>query len=493
MFIRAVHNGQKKKIKGSDKPTFEFLMKELVRCFGESVKKAEIGYYDEDKEFIRLTNDEEWEICIEETQLKNKSKDVYTVEVHVLSGDNTVETSQISETSKSFAVAPMLDTTKSDIQDWKVIGKTDEDQKMLSEPILNQSMSVPTEPSIFEDPVVEEEKPAEPETSQFESFTNTSQNDILVDIKVTGTPEELERIQRTVIHQFAPHAGFEIDRCEVLVKRDCPEEKEETDSILDSNSQLSHMTTELRDEIETLIEEKLKRLSLYRDEPNMTKKTAPVRISCGDYDHGCVTCDNCHQRITGCARYKSIFRKDFDLCETCEATGIHPEPLIKIRTPVGPKIGMRLNAEYETIKRLFMEEEPKKVQITQPTQPLCHIRRSNEEKIEKINKAEQTLKSSVSSVKSEKMDVEKSVKAPTLCHIRTSPKVEEKQPMKVEVVPIQVKPQVIQPPVARENPMLVLLARIFPHHDTRVIAEFLEKNQGLSLEEVVNKFMDFKF
>lgn len=490
MFIRAVHNGQKKKIKGSEKPSFEFLMKELVRCFGEGVKKAEIGYYDEDKEFIRITNQEEWEICVEETQIKNKSKDVFTVEVHVLTSENATELSQISDTSKSYVMAP-AETTKSDIQDWKVVGKGADEEKMLSEPILNQSMSMPTEPSIFEDvPVVEEEKPAE--TSQFESFRNTSQDDILVDIKVSGTPEELERIQRTIIHQFAPHAGFEIDRCEVLVKRECPEEKEETDSILDNNSQMSHMTTSLRDEIETLIEEKLKKLSLFKEEPKMTKKSTPERISCGPYNHNGVTCDNCHQMITGCARFKSIFKKDFDLCETCEATGIHPEPLIKIRNPIGFRIGMKLNAEFEAIKKLFIEDEPKKIQVIQPAQPLCHIRRSNEAKIEMINKAEQTLRSCVSSVKSEKMETEKIAKVPTLCHIRQSPKVvevEEKKPMAVEPIPAPVPVQ----PMTPENPMLSLLARMFPKDDASVIADFIKRNQGLSLEEMTNRYLDSKF
>jgi len=311
-----------------------------------------------------------------------------------------------------------------------------------------------------------------------------------VDIKVTGTPEELERIQRTVIHQFAPHAGFEIDRCEVLAKRDFQEDKEETDSIMDNGSQISHMTEDLRDEIETLIEEKLKRLSLYNTEPKMTKKKTPMRISCGNYDHGCVTCDNCGQRITGCARFKSIVKKDFDLCETCEATGIHPEPLIKIRNPIGPKIGLRLNAEFETIKNLFIDE-PKKVQIVQP---LCHIRRTNEEMMDKICKAEQSLKSSLSTSRVEptKMDVEKIVKAPTLCHIRTTaPKVEEKQAMKVEAIPV-VKIEATETPKKVDSELLSILSRMFPHHDTKVIADFLSKNEGLSLEDIVNKFMDTK-
>lgn len=494
MFIRAVHKSQKKKINGQGKPTFDFLMKELVRCFGDAVKQSDIGYYDEDQEFIRLTNQEEWEICIEETQIKNKGKEVLTVEVHLLPKDSNSEHSQVSDCTKSFIAAPMLDTTKSDIQDWKVIDKADELQNTLPEPIMFQSMSAPTEPSIFDDPV-EEDKPIE--ATPVESFTNTSQSDILVDIKVTGTPEELERIQRTVIHQFAPQAGFEVDKCEVLVKRECPDSKEEADSILENGSQISHMTNELRDEIETLIEEKLKKLSIFKpEEPKkMTKKESPTKISCGNYIHRNVTCDNCRKEIVGCARYKSLVKRDFDLCENCEATGIHPEPMIKIRNPIGMRVGLRLNSQYEVLKSLFVEE-PSYVQVSQLSHPLCHIRRTNEEKLEKIAKAEQTLKTSVNTPKIEtpiKMEEEKlPVKTPSLCHIRTTPKVEEKKPIQASMT-CAPKEEIIETPKRVENGMLSILSRIFPHQETKVISEFLSKNEGLSLEDIVNKFMDAKF
>ena len=499
MFIRAVYRGQKKKIRATDKPSFEFLIKELVRCFGDAIKTANIGYYDEDKEFIRLTNDEDWEICVEETQLKNKGKEVWTVEVHVLGNEEKtdIKDSTISESTQSFVNAPLEETTNSEIQDWRIVDKIEEDEhKSFVDDISNPSIYIPNEPSIFEEPSTEEIKTE----CLNHNFISDGQNDVVIDLKITGTPEEIERTKKTIIHQFAPHAGFEIERCEVLSKRESQEmmlsEEFETESILDNESQMSQMTTQLKDEIESLIEEKLKKLSLYRDEPKLKKKITATNISCGDYNHGCVTCDNCLKNISGGARYKSLIKRDYDLCENCEATGIHQEPMIKIRNPIGHYIGMKLNQEFDYLFNIF---EPKKVIVEQHLP--CHIRKPNIGMMEKLVNAENCLKSSIAAVKTEskKMDIEKLApiqKIPTLCHIRPAPKVEKieaeapkiKEELKVEETPkVEVK-------LANKNNThtISMLSRMFPNHDSKVITEFIDKNQkeGLSLEELTNKFLD---
>lgn len=499
MFIRAVHKSQKKKIKASDKPTFDFLMKELVRCFGEGVKTSDVGYYDEDQEFIRITNDEDLEICIEETQFKNKGKDVLTVEVHVVTGDENSETQSIS---RSFIAAPLLETTKSDIEDWRVIDKKSPTQSMLAEqePLLDASQSkiLNQEPSIFED----ESQSEQDQTMEIEiehktpKYTNETQEDVIIDMKFTGKPEELERIQQSVIHQFAPHAGFEIERCEVLTKRAFPVEvePEENDSILDG-SQMSHMSTQLKDEIETLIEEKLKRLSLYKDnECSFAKKNTPKVISSGNYNHGFVSCDNCQKYISGCARFKSLTKYDYDLCETCEATGIHPEPMIKIREPLNHGKGLKLNSHFEYLAGLFKN---------QPEPLICHraattFNTNAQDKITLINNAVKTMRDSVNKCAS-KMDIEPiaAKPKPTLCHIRKAlPKQEE---AKVEEKKEAEFTNIFKPAAEEKSainidthPLLQNMSRMFPSVDTRVINEFLHKNVGLSFEEVINKFLDTK-
>jgi len=331
-------------------------------------------------------------------------------------------------------------------------------------------------------------------TPSIPRITNNSNNDIVLDLKFNGTQEEMERIQRTIVHQFAPYSGFEVETNLLLNKRDRSTlEVEDNDSILDGQSQLSHITTEMRDEIETMIEEKLRKLTLFKDEPSFAKKSSPKRISCGNYNHGFVTCDNCGTYINGCARYKSIVKPDFDLCETCEATGIHPEPLIKIREPIGPRIGMKLNSHFDTLKNLFQPDAPPKQVV--PT--LCHIRRNVEVQQPSIQVAETTSKSTSKSNATEtKMSTEEfpPKQKHTLCHIRSAVKepvktivVEEKPvPMATEIINQPVQPQI-------ESPFLPLLSRMFPTVNTKIIKEFLQNNEGLSLEEVANRFLDFNF
>lgn len=492
MFIRAVHKGQKKKIKASDKPSFEFLQKELVRCFGEAAKSAAVGYYDEDQEFIRLTNDEDWEICIEEAQFKNKGRDVITVEVHVLPGD---ESSEEFNNTKSFIVAPMLETTKSEIDDWRVIDKQNSSQmdSMEQEPLLdaNESKITQQEPSIFEESAFSEpeEIKMKSDETQIPKYTNETQDDVLIDMKFTGKPEELERIQKSIIHQFAPHAGFEIERCEVLTKRSQPDEveHEDNDSVFEG-SQMSHMSTQLKDEIESLIEEKLKKLSLFREEEsNFSKKTTPKVISCGNYNHGCVTCDNCQRFISGCARYKSLVKYDYDLCETCEAKGIHPEPMIKIRNPIGHHKGMKLNSAFDYLSNLF-RDQPNPIICERPASTqTCNT----EDKIALIKQAEKALKESVA--QPAKMSEEPVPKPkPALCHIRKAlPKFEEKTAESKPTTPEFPSP-ISKPEVSTfiNHPMLNDMARMFPNLDTRVINEFLNKNTGLTYEEILNRFLD---
>lgn len=490
MFIRAVHKSQKKKIKASDKPTYEFLIKELVRCFGESIKSAEIGYYDEDQEFIRITNDEDLEICVEETQLKNKSKDVITVEIHVIPGDENSETISKADINTSFAEASMLETTKSDIQDWRVIDKqaSSTEVSMVQEPVPEVIESEPVqEPSIFEEPSMIEKEEGDQSMSsdtQFTRYTNNTADDVVMDMKFTGTLEELEKMKQTVIHQFAPHAGFEVDKCEILTKRDQPTQVEidDNDSILDNQSQMSHMSTQMKDEIETLIEEKLKRLSIFRESDNsFAKKPEPVKKSAG-YFHMGVTCDNCMEEITG-ARFKSIVKKDYDLCETCESKDIHTEPMLKIRKPVGFRKGIKLNSHFEFLAGLLQDEPivfEKAVKTCKPT---------TQDKIEMIAKAEQSLKESVK--KATKMDTEPLPVRPrhTLCHIRpANPKIfEEKQEEKKIASPVLIaKP--IDLPVA--NPLVSTMSKMFPHIDATEISNYIKRNEGLTFEEIINRFMD---
>lgn len=72
-------NSQTRKFKLADGASIQDLEKELVRCFGEIAKTFDIAYKDDEEELIKVTNQEEWEICTEEFSSKVKQGATTTI------------------------------------------------------------------------------------------------------------------------------------------------------------------------------------------------------------------------------------------------------------------------------------------------------------------------------------------------------------------------------------------------------------------------------
>jgi hypothetical protein len=493
MFIKTIFKDQKRKFKIAEGAKYAEVLKELVRCYGEQVKSFDIGYIDDENEFIRIINDDEWEVCVEEALYKNKGKAVNTVTLMIQDGGSTSRREDSSITESTFVVPTDTQELKNEVLDWKVINKETEPVQEKKAAEVPAPVAAPVERSIFEDPVEEakpEQTPAQPKP-QTPTFSNPSNEDVLLELNLTGTKEEMERQYQTILHDFVPNAGFEIDACilttenEVsdLKKRDAKPE----DSILDNSrlSEMSSLSRSMRDEIESLIEEKLKKYSGEKRE-SFSKKTQPETVQTSSYDHSGVTCDNCRKRISNSCRFKSLVKPDFDLCEQCEATGIHPEPMIKIREPLKYGLGWRLNSHFQVLKNLFQEsEQPVPVAPSLPAQrSLVHIRNSREAIVESAEKALKEVSSAIESKKEEQKPAQPA--GPRLCHIRTAeqPKKPVVEQPKTPVAEVKVEP------TSDFEKLLTKLARMFPAIDVTKIREFIKKNEGIPIDDLVNRFLD---
>jgi hypothetical protein len=481
MFIKTVFKDQKRKFRIADQAKWAEVLKELVRCFGEQVKSLDIGYIDDEDEFIRIINDDEWEVCVEEALLKNKGKSVNTVTLIIQDGSaSRRDDSNITESS--FFVPTDSQALKKEVDDWKLINKEAEpvpEQKPQETPA---PVAPQVERSIFEDPIEEKQTtsaPVQPPTN-VPTFNNTTNEDLILDLKFTGTKEELENKYQSILHDFVPNAGFEVEACILTTENEISDLKKRDskvdDSILDNSrlSEMSSLSKSMRDEIETLIEEKLKK-HIGEKAESFSKKTQPESIQTSNYDHSGVTCDNCHKRIINSCRFKSLVKPDYDLCEKCEATGIHPEPMIKIREPLRHGMGWKLNGQFEVMKSLFVESEQPApaAPVEPPRRSLVHIRNSREEIVENAEKALKEVSSAIESKKEEPKPI-----APRLCHIRTAeppkkpaPEVKEEQTSDFEI-------------------LLTKLCRMFPNIDVSKIREFIKNNQGIPIEDMVNRFLD---
>lgn len=500
MFIKAEYKGQKRKFKLQDKSGFAELLKELIRCFGSDINQLELGYIDEDEEFIRITNDEEWEVCVEEFGIKNKSKQVNSLEIKIREPNSSFMTTNASATqlTQSFACldeakpAQVEDELKESLDQWNMIGESIKPEEVAApEPELGHSVSN-IEPDLAQsemscpegftlrgetpiiDEIAEEEKMQEEELPKIPKYTNLSDQDIVLDMKITGTPEELAQLQHSITHRFAPMAGFSIDKAEIEFKQEAPEQ-----SLLNSSS----MTQDLRDEIESMIEEKIARAMKKSVEPEKPKST---------YNHFGITCDVCRKIITNSCRFKSLVKHDFDICETCEATGVHPEPLIKIRAPLVGNISWNVNRHFNEMKAIF---EGKKVEIKQESKDqsasshcgfksrmcqLTHIRPAQSPVEAKVTVADKfaEMGKMIPNMTYEKPQPQVAPSRP-LAHIRPCKPAEPALP----VVDLSKESEDFKTNFNR-------IIGVFPRQDKQELFAFMKKHEEATLEELICKLLD---
>jgi hypothetical protein len=313
MFVKINHNNGLKKLKLEDSATLGQLKAEIFRWLGNKADSLTLGYTDSEGEVISITSQEDWEVCLEEFKEKNKGKPVLNVSLQFIDSDEFVglpdfrlskTESQIQET-KTEETAPLQ--TESEIQE---------------EPKETQPVE-----SFPEDKVIIEVK-ENPKTEEMTEKKEVIPDQIIeTEIKIPehafSSPQDLQAMIRNVTDTLGSVFGMEVLDARI---EQTPEEKQANESTF------STLTTEQRNEIEELIEEKVsKALSQKRGRKECRRNKRESNDAA--FTHFNIVCDGCKQGIRGMARFKSLVIDDYDLCEECEKTGIHPGPMVKFNTP----------------------------------------------------------------------------------------------------------------------------------------------------------------
>lgn len=314
MFIKITFSNTTRKLKLDDSATLAQLKTELVRCFGEKVAEMSLGYQDSESELITITSQEDWEVCLEEFKDKNKGKPSLNVTLQLIQGEEfvTIGDSKITKSEETTPVATESEI-KEEVKETKPTEVFPEDKIVIetketaqTEEISEQKVEFPQIP----DEIIETEIKI-PENS----FTK---------------PEELQNLIKNVTDTLGSMFGINID---VIDARVVPAHNEESLN----ESSVSRLTQDQRTEIEDLIEEKIHNaLNLKKDKKNRKEKKEKKDKKCqntASFAHTNIICDGCKQGIKNMARFKSLVINDYDLCEECEKTGIHPGPMVKFNTP----------------------------------------------------------------------------------------------------------------------------------------------------------------
>lgn len=236
MFIKVSHNSNNRKFKLGDKATLAELKKELERCFGEEVKNLTVGYIDSENELITISNEEDWQICLEESEIKNKDKTVKTVTIQVVQPGQ--EFVKVGNDTTVIQDATVVQETTPEIQEEpKVVAPVEvpENGKIIEEVITKPAQEVICEKPV---PMAEET----PKTEVPEPM-NSENN------------EHLKKLVEQVNNTIGDLLGFTVDFAEAKVEPTKPAEK----SVFEDNnaSVSSTMTNEMKEEIDTMIDEKV--------------------------------------------------------------------------------------------------------------------------------------------------------------------------------------------------------------------------------------------
>ena len=141
-------------------------------------------------------------------------------------------------------------------------------------------------------------------------YTNTSPQDVIVDVKIDGS--NLEETKK-LIENIAPQLGFEVESAEIRGKDESP---------------VSDVEELIKKEVSEQLNKSLSQMNLSQisDEPK-------VFVPSTDSIHRGITCDICSMNPIIGIRYKSLIREDYDLCENCEKENDVDHPMIRMRVP----------------------------------------------------------------------------------------------------------------------------------------------------------------
>lgn len=420
MFIKIINrSGKKRQIKREPK-TFEEVRAIAEQIWGEEAKNSSIAYLDSDKELITIVNDDDWSVCMEEIEMMQEDKKVKKVVLKLIPMEDLTESIKIVDTSMVRSESEVTENADETLnveenEDLKesmfdkmsesvVVETTPEPEPVPEEPIVEEPVEEtpfdeeedetqlsewkmvekPKKTQVTQETEIEEEDgdlniteepqtaPKEEEPSVFEEdsnpvkVTNTAQNDVVIDIKLDGN--DLEAV-RSHIMQIAPMMGFEVEKAEIQPKQ--PETKEpemdESINVLEDMSmcqtERSSMTHDMRDEIQRMIDEKVREqlnrtlssLNISNIQPApQAPKEAPKPAE-NQVVHTGFTCDGCGVCPIVGVRYHSLHQKDYDLCENCEKTMHHEHPMLRLRTD--SHRGLAHSRGWHAIKKILSKHE----------------------------------------------------------------------------------------------------------------------------------------
>lgn len=395
MIIKFIHHSGKKRQTSVEKtPSFTELRAIAVKIWGQSVANCLFGYTDDEDDLITISDQDDWNVCIEEFSSKQDDKKLAKIVINILEEEenfenlgqsditqltsNQVEMEQEVSTEEIItpniveAITPSIQEDKQIIEDSllcqalrmsmeNVPDQLDE-WKMVSN---IQSTSVHMELENGEENIFEEAPQGsnmEEEESVFQDTTNpvrvvnTNPEDQLIEINIDGN--DLEAVRQQIMH-LAPMMGFEIESAEIVKNS----QEEKFDELDQSNAESfrSSMTNDMRDEIKRMVQEQVQEelrrstLASLNASQVLTASVVEPEVKEDDTVHIGFSCDICGVNPIKGVRFHSMIQRNFDLCAKCEKTNHTEHPMIRFRK--NTHRGLAHGKDWNKLNKIMLRNE----------------------------------------------------------------------------------------------------------------------------------------
>ena len=336
MYVKVTLNSTTRKFKLGEIKTFQAVKAEIARCFKEATEKLAVGYVDEEQEFITISTEEDWAICQDDFSAKNAGKSVATISLQL----------RPASSEEFVALGNLSNLDASEIQE-EPLQKNPEVQLASDSKVIEEVAPQAPSGSMQQETIEEKPEPV-PESPREDKLSYQAISNL-----VTGVTEALSNF------------GIQVDLIEATTAPVAAPQPQR--SIFEEESISSQLSHQMKDEIESMIEEKLAKHFQSAPAPQPVQ---PAPQTAQQPVHRGITCDGCKKLLTGAVRFKSLVQQDFDLCGPCEAKGIHPGPMVRYNAPVAAS-PYELEKKFRQLYPVFAPQPQQEQQQQRGPGPHC--------------------------------------------------------------------------------------------------------------------------
>ena len=144
------HSGKKRQTSVEKTPTFAELKSIALKIWGESIANCQFGYTDDEDDLITISDQDDWNVCIEEFSSKQDEKKNPKIVIKILEEEDNFESlgqsqSEIQQTSSIHLQVEEEQATIEEPHPTETQPEVEKDQQLLEDQMLSEALQMSLE------------------------------------------------------------------------------------------------------------------------------------------------------------------------------------------------------------------------------------------------------------------------------------------------------------------------------------------------------------